>query len=236
MQTPSLPPAPPTPPALPGAGGSGVPRVVTPGAPLPIQGRTLEQLRSIRSELSSQLTSASGRRDELADQLQEALARGATGAEVEGLQQRIAQLDARIITIEGDIAAIGREVAVAASDEDQAAFFSGAAVADNPFGLAPGQVTGISIVFILFVLAPLAWAAARSMLRRANRPAPPPALPAESAQRLERLEQGMDAVAIEVERISEGQRFVTRLLTESRAQPVPVAQRLAEPVAGGGRE
>lgn len=36
----------------------------------------------------------------------------------------------------------------------------------------------------------------------------------ESAKRLERMEQAIDAVAVEVERISEGQRFVTRVLAE----------------------
>ena len=37
----------------------------------------------------------------------------------------------------------------------------------------------------------------------------------DSAQRLERLENGMEAIAIEIERISEGQRFVTKLLSQS---------------------
>ncbi|MEO8560596.1 MAG: hypothetical protein ABI601_00880 [bacterium] len=41
-----------------------------------------------------------------------------------------------------------------------------------------------------------------------------PALTSDSGQRLERIEQAMDAIAIEVERVSEGQRFVTRLLSE----------------------
>ncbi len=34
--------------------------------------------------------------------------------------------------------------------------------------------------------------------------------------RLQRLEQAVDSIAIEVERISEGQRFTTRLLSEQR--------------------
>ena len=32
--------------------------------------------------------------------------------------------------------------------------------------------------------------------------------------RFDRLEQAVDAIAIEVERVSEGQRFVTKVLTE----------------------
>jgi len=43
---------------------------------------------------------------------------------------------------------------------------------------------------------------------------------ASSDQRLERVEQAVEAVAIEIERISEGQRFVTKLLNE-RSRPLP---------------
>jgi hypothetical protein len=45
-----------------------------------------------------------------------------------------------------------------------------------------------------------------------------PRIPGEVAQRLERMEQSLDAVALEVERISEGQRFTTKLLSESAAR------------------
>lgn len=39
--------------------------------------------------------------------------------------------------------------------------------------------------------------------------------------RLERMEQALDAVAVEMERVSEGQRFTTRLLSEKgEARPV----------------
>jgi cell division protein FtsB len=41
---------------------------------------------------------------------------------------------------------------------------------------------------------------------------------AASTDRLERLEQAVEALALEVERISEGQRFMTRLLAD-RAAP-----------------
>jgi hypothetical protein len=44
----------------------------------------------------------------------------------------------------------------------------------------------------------------------------PEQISSESPERLERLERGMEAIAIEIERISEGQRFVTNLLAESR--------------------
>ena len=44
-----------------------------------------------------------------------------------------------------------------------------------------------------------------------------PRIPMEVSERLARMEQAIEAVAIEVERISEGQRFTTKLLSEGRA-------------------
>jgi hypothetical protein len=41
-----------------------------------------------------------------------------------------------------------------------------------------------------------------------------PQIPADVIARLERIEQSVDAVALEVERIAEGQRFTTKLLSE----------------------
>ncbi len=43
------------------------------------------------------------------------------------------------------------------------------------------------------------------------------------AARMARIENAIESVAVEVERISEGQRFTTRLLSEGAAIPVPVA-------------
>jgi hypothetical protein len=43
-------------------------------------------------------------------------------------------------------------------------------------------------------------------------------VPLEVTTRLERIEQAIDTIAIEVERISEGQRFTTKLLTERAAE------------------
>jgi hypothetical protein len=43
-------------------------------------------------------------------------------------------------------------------------------------------------------------------------------------ERMARLEQAVEAIALEVERISEGQRFTTKLLTERAAEPAPRMQ------------
>lgn len=68
-------------------------------------------------------------------------------------------------------------------------------------------------MFTLFVLAPLACSAAYLMFKRANRPAAQHVSRGDG-ERLQRLEGAVDAIAVEIERISEGQRFVTKILTE----------------------
>ncbi|HEX6535117.1 MAG TPA: hypothetical protein VF041_10990 [Gemmatimonadaceae bacterium] len=52
---------------------------------------------------------------------------------------------------------------------------------------------------------------ARAFARRMDRQALPPS---DVSQRLERIEHAVDSIAVEVERISEGQRFTTKLLSE----------------------
>ncbi len=69
----------------------------------------------------------------------------------------------------------------------------------------------------------------RRFRRRRTRAVPANLLP-ESAQRLERVEHAVEAIAVEVERIGEGQRFVTRLLSESQA-PLVGAHGIAQPAA-----
>jgi hypothetical protein len=81
----------------------------------------------------------------------------------------------------------------------------------------PPQAVDISIAFFLTVAAiiiglPLARAFARRMDRRGGSAQ----VPAEVVAQLNHLGQAVDAIALEVERISEGQRFTTRLLSEQR--------------------
>ena len=70
-------------------------------------------------------------------------------------------------------------------------------------------------------------------------PAPPVAAsppPRHSDERLDRLEQAVDAIAVEMERVGEGQRFMTKLLADRRGDrtsahtppsPIPGAVRSA---------
>ena len=201
MQDQAAIPAPPAPPAPP----TGVPgtRIVFDQAGVPTTAAGIDALRRQRNELSNQLTSATDRRAELAQEL-----RTADPAARAGIISRMDVLDKRIVQLETDIAQTGRLLTAAPA---------GVAMtqADSPgaFGLSSGQTTAVSIVFIIFVLCPLAIALARLLWRRSKLP---PSMPEATTQRLERMEQAIDTVAVEVERISEGQRFVTKLLAENR--------------------
>ena len=62
----------------------------------------------------------------------------------------------------------------------------------------------------------------RAFSRRIDAESKNPRIPAEVSTRLERMEQMIEAVAIEVERISEGQRFTTKLLSEGKSRAVAV--------------
>ena len=86
----------------------------------------------------------------------------------------------------------------------------------------PGIVVPLGFFAMVATIAvgtPLARAFARRMERESKTKLAP-----EVTSRLERIEQAVDAIAIEVERISEGQRFTTKLLTERASE----ASRLAE--------
>lgn len=195
--------------------GTPQPVVVTlpAAAPLLTQ-RDVAALRQQRQELSNQLISASNRRASVAKQLNGV----PPGPARSGLEQRIVVLDNRIAQLESDIATTGRQLTSASAG------LVGTGSGSWKLGLNSENVMVISNVFIIFVLAPMAFAAARMMWKRGSKiPIAPGS--AENVRRLEQLQQAVDTIAIEVERVSEGQRFVTKLLSES----VPVA------IAAGAR-
>lgn len=72
-------------------------------------------------------------------------------------------------------------------------------------------LAGMAMIVTLALGIPLVRAYVRRMERREPLQA---ALPGDIAGRLERIEHAVDAVALEVERIAEGQRFTTKLLSE----------------------
>ena len=80
-----------------------------------------------------------------------------------------------------------------------------------------GMIT--SVVIILGI--PLVIVQARKLWKRDSVASSPTSH--ESDQRLERMEHAIDAIAVEVERLSEGQRFVTKLLPDRAPERVGIA-------------
>lgn len=183
---------------------------------LPRTTRELSGLRRQRSELSDQLVSAQRRRADVA----RALERSKDPAVRAGLEQRLGVLDARIAQIEGDIAETGRLITSAPPEllaTSTAPTFvqfpsRGEPSIDGVFALL---IAVLVLQFILIV---------RTRTRRRG-PTPDDSAVRDAAARLARLEQAVDAIAVEVERVSEGQRFVTRLLADNRA---PAMQQLPD--------
>jgi hypothetical protein len=70
--------------------------------------------------------------------------------------------------------------------------------------------------FVMIILVSIGIPMARAYARKMDAESKYPRLPPELTDRLERMERALDSIAIEVERITEGQRFTTKLLSEGR--------------------
>jgi hypothetical protein len=79
----------------------------------------------------------------------------------------------------------------------------------------------VLVVAIVFgVMGVILFPVVRAWARRIeNRGAVPQSVPADVTARLERIERAVESVAVEVERISEGQRFVTKVLADRGDAP-----------------
>lgn len=181
---------------------------------LPRTRAEIDELLMQREELSEQLTGVAARRSNLAQEI----AQTRDASVRAGLEDRLRILDGRIIQLETDLATTGRQLSSAPAD-----LIASRQVQQSSGGhFEEGMVFGGSAVLVAAAIAFF------FLRRRWRKPYSRSAgqLGADAGQRLERLEQGMDAIAIEIERVSEGQRFVTRLLSE--AQPPASVGRLGE--------
>jgi hypothetical protein len=182
---------------------------------------------ALRKELRNQLDRLEDQRDELARELR---SEEATAAERSGLEARLKETDGRISNLEQQISQADLAVAKAAA-------VPGAVVEPPPPRRdgPPEELIAVPIVFTLFVMFPIAVAYARRIWKRGATVIAP--VPREVTDRLEAMGQAVESIAVEVERIGEGQRFLTRVMTDQgrqlgqgAAQPIPVAQPAAQAV------
>jgi len=192
------------------------------GAPLPGPSAIYQGYRAQVRELNGQLSDLEDTRAGLTRQLEQT-----PGNERSGLEQRIAGIDGRI-------SALDKQIADADALLAKAAAIPGAVVEQpRPIQQGPSEDFLMSALFItgfLLALPTLAWA--RRIWKRAGSTVIP--FPKEIGERLGRVEAAVDSTALEVERIGEGQRFLTRLFTEGDAArvlntpAVPLLERKAE--------
>jgi len=170
-----------------------------------------------RRQLNEQLDQATDRRNDLMNKIL-----GAPETAKPGLQGELNVLNDRIVQLESNLNVIGQEIAGASPELISMAEEPSTRPGDAfDEGMAAGVAAGAGSVLV--IMTALIFFLRRAWKRRA-RTAPPMLLAADS-ERLQRLEHGIDAMAIEIERISEGQRYVTKLLSESHGGvPAPAGQ------------
>ena len=203
-------------------GGQGTPAPPAPPRP-PGNQEEIQALAATRIELGDQLEALTERRVEVADQLH-----GAEMAARPGLLARLSTLDERIARLEQEV--------LQADDAIAAAVSAGVIAPPSPeptetqevpsqWDIATFQeravmlMAGEALLFLLLgiVLYKLGWARAKARFSGAQPNDP----------RIDQLQNSVDSIAVEVERISEGQRYVSKLLNEGAAPDV---------VATGGQE
>ena len=180
---------------------------------IPTTREEMQALLTQRREISDQLGSATDRRNDIIEQL-----RTVPEDARPGLRDQLQVLDGRVVQLEKDLATVGQEIAAGSPQLLRIAYDRPTPAPNPDVRFQQGMVSAGVPIFV--IMSAVFFFAHRRWRREARRPTP--SLPSADSERLQRLENGMEAIAIEVERISEGQRFVTRLLSESRSvEPTP---------------
>jgi hypothetical protein len=202
--------------------------VQTPGAPIPVDVSQVGQTRPItqaeigvirrqRSEMSNQLSSAQDRREELVNQI-----RVAPNGTEQGMLQQLRVLDQRIVNIEQDLERSGQtlrsgQVPVGTTIVPPRSFEPSAQVAAERGAMISAMVL-VPIMLVYMV---------SRFVRRGKRRARAEANSADHDARMERLEQAVDAIALEIERVGESQRYQTKA---NLMPALNAGQRAAEPI------
>ena len=200
--------------------GSNAPVITAaPGKSSPVA--VYEGFRAQRRELNNQLEELQSTRREITSQLEDV---GLADAGRKPLETRLTEIDSRISAVDGMLAANAVQIS-------QAAAIPGAVVETPPVVRQgpPEEAYILGTIFMVIALLPISLAFARRIWRRSA--VAVTSFPRELADRLMRIEQGLEATSVEVERIGEGQRFLTRLFTEgesSRSLGAGTTQRAAK--------
>src|SRR5690349_12347122 len=199
-------------PGAPGAPVTGRPQVFVDGKPLTsspsaiyqamvkqreVLGEQMERLQDERRDISNRLSSTE---------------ENLSPADKAGLEKRMNTLDGRIDAMDKQIATADAQVASAAAIPG--------AVVERPPEVRhgpPEEVFVLGGIFMFVAIMPISIAYARRIWRRSA--AAVTALPKDIIDRFTQIDQAVESIAVEVERIGEGQRFITRVLSEQGKRP-----------------
>jgi hypothetical protein len=204
------------------------PQAATLPAPIPGQltgdpAAIYRALRDQRDVLGEQRSNVEDRRQNMQQEFEQL---SQLNPAREGLTKRIQALDARLLELDQQIAKSDAAVATAAAVPGATA-----EPPRPPRQGPPEEAFVLGGIFMFIVLLPMSIAFARRIWRRSAKTEV--TLPPQLVERMDSLERGVEAIALEVERIGEGQRFVTQALTErldvralgaGAAQPIAVKQ------------
>jgi hypothetical protein len=181
------------------------PAPATPQAPVLAQDATLGALQAQLSDLRVQLSGLQAQWRGLKTQLDNMLRSNPARL---GVQQQWADVGVQIARVQGDIATLQARIAI----KQGLPVGTPSVSVPPPSGWTnPDTVVPVVGVLSLVLILPMSIAWSKRIVRRTPRPTP---IPNDVTMRLERIEQAVDTIAIEVERISEGQRFVTRIMVD----------------------
>lgn len=218
---------PPSPPPLPGAPVAPVgqaPVVAPTPTPMVIErigtagpGEVYRAVRAERTELRQQLGSLEEKRLAIARRLREGKV---DGADRVGLEARITELDQRISVLDQEVARADAQVA-------RAAAVPGATEPrpEPPRNGPPEEVMVFGGLVSLALVLPISIAYARRIVRGGRSSTAAATASPDMSDHFTRIEEAVEAIAIEVERIGEGQRYMTRVLGAGPAEPVGIRAR-----------
>jgi len=169
-------------------------------------------LKGKYNEIQNQLRNLERRRDGIMQEMNRAPDPGVRGT----LEQRLSGINKQILQLESDLGETGRLMTQAApAAREQYTVVPPPSYEQRRQQNKDEASAVLTGLFIVLVMMPIAVAFARRLWKRGI-PQSLPSNVAEMPNRMERLETAIDTIAVEVERISENQRFMTRLMTETQ--------------------
>ncbi len=203
QDTPTPPPAPTTAPST--AAQQTAPVLAPSGGPYTAR-EMYEAAQTQRRLIRDQLSNAEGEREEVARQLRQP---EVVGLDRQGLEQQLRLLDTRVLDLR-------QQLADAQLRESQAAAVPGS-TQPSPQDVANDRWEMFMVggtVLMLVLGFPLVVAYARRLWKKS---AVTLSMTPELDRRLDSIDRAIETTALEVERIGEGQRFVTQLLAQRKA-------------------